>query len=171
MATEFEAAEGKSLEFDLSILSGRENDTPSSYRYLNSNNTNFGGRKWACKRMAFDKNMEESRRNKILLIKFRKSRNSARKRTLGSSICMTLKRRIRHWHILLPLLRWSAACSREKCSIPGKTIPWKGVERWEGGIGGNARRRTCYDGGNLLPRLGGSRWGEAGYGLDRVGFP
>lgn len=44
--------------------------------------------------MAFDKNMEESRRNKILLIKFRKSRNSARKRTLGSSICMTLKRRI-----------------------------------------------------------------------------
>lgn len=103
------------------------------------------------------KNMEESRRNKILLIKFRKSRNSARKQTLGSSICMTLKRRIRHWHILLPLLRWSAACSREKCSIPGKTIPWKGVERWEGGIGGNARRRTCYDGGNLLPRLGGSR--------------
>lgn len=52
---------------------------------------------------------------------------------------------------------------------PGENNCSVGMERWRGGIGGNARRRTCYDG--EISSLVSEDLGEVGYGLDRVGFP
>lgn len=114
--------------FQLLFVSGIGERIMHRPRYLNSNNTDFGGRKWVCKRTDFDKNIGEQEKRVVNKIsEMPCARNSARKRahryawrwSEGSDIAM-----------LLPLLRSSAAYSREKCSIPGKTIPrpWYGMD-------------------------------------------
>lgn len=118
--------------------------------------------------LAFVKNIGEIRVvNKIWEIPC--ARNSARKRTLGSSICMTLKRRIRRCPPPSSFVRRVLA---RKMFHPGENnclaVVWSGwVERWEGGIGGDARRRTCYD--EEISSLVSEDLGEARRGTDWTG--